>query len=100
VLRDSLHLGCVAPEVMRTPRLRDVVHQFSNGDHWVHIAVDFLDWLLQRFVSDFLCIRCPRRSCFLNCPGFDGGSILWEDGPYVSTEAANAQARIGTSASA
>ena len=27
---------------------------------------------------------------FLNCPGFDGGSVLWEDGAHVSTEAANA----------
>jgi hypothetical protein len=32
----------------------------------------------------------------LNCPGFDGGCILWEDVVHVSIEAASAEARIGT----
>jgi hypothetical protein len=32
----------------------------------------------------------------VNCPGFDGGCILWEDVVHVSIEAANSEARIGT----
>jgi len=32
----------------------------------------------------------------VNCPGFDGGCILWEDVAHGSIEAANAEARIGT----
>ena len=35
----------------------------------------------------------------LNCPGFGGGCILWEDVAHVSIEAADAQAWIGTPAS-
>src|SRR6266851_6700202 len=31
-----------------------------------------------------------RLACMLNCPGFDGGCILWEDVVHVSIEAADA----------
>jgi hypothetical protein len=35
----------------------------------------------------------------MNRPGFDGGCILWEGVAHVSIEAADAEARIGTSTS-
>jgi hypothetical protein len=40
--------------------------------------------------------RRNRADTTVNCPGFDGGCILWEDVVHVSIEAANAEARIGT----
>src|SRR5713101_1637093 len=38
----------------------------------------------------------PPRPTRLNCPGFSGGCILWEDVAHGSIEAADAEARIGT----
>jgi hypothetical protein len=59
------------------------------------------DWPISgRVTNNGFQIRTRSAWSNVNCPGFDGGSILWEDGPHVSTETANVQARIGTSASA
>src|SRR5207247_11255146 len=49
----------------------------------------------QHVVSSNSTARNPGRTR-LNCPGFDGGCILWEDVAHVSTEAADAYAWIGT----
>ncbi len=71
--------------VLRIPALKPLPYSNAGGKRW-HLVI----------LSGYQRIQIAISERGVNCPGFDGGCILWEDVVHVSIEAANAEARIGT----